>query len=118
MKSLTFIYYYLTNPTPGTLEGWGYVLLGVIFLLLGLAVGLRLWLKKLPTGRRKKPYRQLASVLANLGFWTGVYVFLRYERVPFLSMRLWYALFLLGILVGGIRIIRPNIKKKISGLWR
>ncbi|MDD5043906.1 MAG: hypothetical protein PHD51_04635 [Patescibacteria group bacterium] len=101
------------NTHPGPLLKSSLIALVVIFLVfMAGSVIIKKFSDFRWAGRIKKIiWRKISNMLGWLGILGLVYLFFAYEGVPVLGMRLWFLLWLIGLIVWLIFIIRYAVVK-------
>jgi len=93
---------YIFNGIPGSAFGYYYEMIGLIVILLLASFALRNIYKRRADNKDfifKKMFRKTANRLTYFAIGIIFITLVRYENIPYFSMRLWMLLLLLGLLV-------------------
>jgi Ca2+/Na+ antiporter len=101
---------YLLNTRPLGFAIWGSFFFVSAIIAIILAIVAKIFIKKIPVF-----YGAVAKKTINLLIYYGAislfFYFLRLQRIPYLSMRIWLWLWILGICAGAIFMIYKELKK-------
>lgn len=110
METIKVIINYLLQARPASFAVYGYPFLVSAGALLIFGLGARLFLSKI-----KPPYRRLVKRAKTYSLYYAtislLFLFLRWQRVPYLSMRLWLWLWVAGFAVLAILMVVKEIKR-------
>jgi len=89
---------------------WGnFFFFSAVFAII-LAFGTKIFIKKIPLFYGAV-VRKTTNLLIYYGVVSLLFYFLRVQRVPYLSMRIWLWLWLIGMLLGAVFMIYKELKK-------
>ena len=101
---------YLFNTKPLSFAFWGNFFFLSALAALILALGTKIFIKKIPVFYRSA-IRKTTNLLIYYGSISLFFYFLRAQRVPYLSMRIWLWLWVIGVFLGAVFIIYKELKK-------
>ena len=88
MAFLLTLLQYFFDPLPSGPYKYMYFFIGLAVVGVGASIALRIYLKKQKEDKIfKKLFRDLPGKLQIFGILEAIYVFARYERMPYVSMR-------------------------------